>query len=290
MMQTCTPRCQSVLEMLQPSRFGAGAVAIFLAGTFLACAQTRDGRDDVVRGSSPRSQAAVVKTKAGVQGDRTLVGTVTDITSDQIKVTTGEIQPRFLPLSMAKEKGMAVQKGDKLEIMLNDQNLVVDYHPAGSLGSHKILNGELSTALTIGQDHAIIRTEAGTEEGYEVRPQARSKVAAIPIGVPAAFLIDETNKIVDATFGRESLARAQAEWQKKSPIKGAHQRVEGIVMRPLKANEITIRTEDGNEQPYQVRSIVQDKLSKVARGEHVILMIDEEQQVVDVAVPPQAKG
>jgi hypothetical protein len=237
------------------------------------------------------SQAGALKTKeaihGGIQGDRILTGTVMDVMSDQIKVNTGEVQPRFLPLSMAKEKGTTIRKGDQLEIMLNDQNLVVDYHPAGSSGTHKIIKGELSTALTIGQDRAVIRTEAGTEEGYEVRPQARSKVAAIPVGVPAAFLIDETNKIADATFGSEAVGRAQAEWQKKSPIKGAHQRVEGIVMRPLTANEITIRTEDGSEQPYQVRSIVQSRLSKVARGEHVILMIDEERQVVDVAVPPR---
>jgi hypothetical protein len=280
-----------VSELPHRSHRAAALITVLLAGSFLACAETQN---DMARSSSPSSskmnQATAFKTKGtqeGIQGDRTLTGTVLEVTSDQIKVNTGEVQPRFLPLSMAKEKGTTIQKGDQLEIMLNDQNLVVDYHPVGSPGTHKIIQGQLSTALTIGQARAIIRTETGAEEGYEVRPQARSKVAAIPVGVPAAFLIDETNKIADATFGSEAVARAQAEWQKKSPIKGAHHRVEGTVMRPLTANEITIRTEDGNEQPYQVRSIIQDKLSKVARGQHVILMIDEERQVVDVAVPPQ---
>jgi hypothetical protein len=262
---------------------------VFLVGSVMACAGRGDARDGMAKSTSPRaSQPGVVKTSAGLQGDRTLTGTVMDITSDQIKVNTGEVQPRFLPLSMAKDKGASVKKGDKLEITVNEQNLVVDFHPVGTAGSHKIIKGELTTPLTIGHDHAVIRTEAGTEEGYEIRPQIRSKVAAIPVGVQAAFLIDESNKIADATFGTEAIKQAQTEWQKKSPLKGAHQQVAGVITRPLASNEITIRTEDGREEPFQVRSIVQDKLSKIGRGERVTLMIDEERQVVDVAFTPHS--
>jgi hypothetical protein len=271
-----------------------GLLAVgFLTATLAACAVSRDERaySPPSSGRQDSGQTAVVETHGGITGDRTIIGTVMEVTGNQIKVNTGEIQPRFLALGIAKEKGETIRKGDKLEILLNDQNLVVDFHPAGTESSHKVLKGQLATPLTIGQDRAVIRTDKGTEEGYEVRPLARSKVAAIPVGVTAVFLIDESNKIADATFGStEAVEKAQAAWQKKSPIKGAHQQVAGTLMRTLNANQITIRTEDGKEQPFGVRDIARSKLSKVDQGQRVILMIDNDNQVVDVAVAPRTKG
>lgn len=42
-----------------------------------------------------------------------------------------------------------------------------------------------------------------------MRPLARSKVSAIPVRAPAVFLTDETNKIIDATFGSEGALQRQ---------------------------------------------------------------------------------
>jgi hypothetical protein len=275
------------------------AIGVLLGWTLSACAESQMAAEprQEMAGSEPSRvsqapvQTAMVKTRGGITGDRTISGTVMEVTADQIKVNTGEVQPRFLPLGIAKEKGETIRKGDKLEILLNEQNLVVDFHPAGTESSHKVVKGQLATSLTIGQDHAVIRTEEGTEDGYEVRPLARSKVAAIPVGVTAVFLIDENNKIADATFGsKEAVEKAQAAWQKKSPIKGAHQRVEGTVMRTLTPNQITIRTEEGKEQPFGVRDIARGKVSKVDEGQRVILLIDNDNQVVDIAIAPLTKG
>jgi TusA-related sulfurtransferase len=261
------------------------AVALCVA---VGCANARTSSNDYAQTPSgksemPRPQAGV-STHGGIKGDRTVTGTVIDVSGDQIKVNTGEVQPRFLPLNMAKEKGATVQKGDQLEITLNEQNLVVDFHPMGQQSTHKVIKGQLASPLTVGHDRAMIRTDQGTEEGFEIRPLARSKVAAIPVGVSAVFLIDEMNKIADATFGtQEAVERAQAQWQNKSPIKGAHQQIEGTVMRPLRDNRITIRTEDGQEQPFGVRDIAQGKLAQIPQGERIVLMIDQENQVIDVA-------
>jgi hypothetical protein len=270
-------------------RFGRlVGIGCLIAGTLAGCAETREQVATAPQAYDNSDTSPAVKTSGGISGNRTITGTVTEVTADQIKVNTGEVQPRFLPLGIAQEKGQTVRKGDKLEILLNEQNLVVDFHPAtGDESSHRIVMGQLSTPLTIGQDHAMIRTESGRVEGYEVRPLARSKVAAIPVGVLAVFLIDESNKIADATFGsREAVEQAQAQWQNKSPIKGAHQRVEGTVMRPLESNQITIRTEDGREQPFGVRDIARGKLSKVDEGQRVTLMVDNDNQVIDVAMEP----
>jgi hypothetical protein len=261
-----------------------GALALGVC-SMLGCVETRSDRAMPPSDSSQHArQQAGVPTHGGISGNRTLTGMVTDVTSDQIKVNTGGMQSRFLPLSMAKEKGTSIQKGDRLEITVNEQNLVVDYHPIGQEAAHKVIKGRLVTPLTVGHDRAVIRTDEGTEEGFEIRPLVRSKVAAIPVGVAAVFLIDETNKIADATFGsQEAVERAQADWQKKSPIKGAHQQVQGTVMRPLRDNHITIRTEDGQEQPFGVREVAQGKVSRIPQGERIILMIDHDNQVIDVA-------
>ena len=54
-----------------------------------------------------------------------------------------------------------------------------------------------------------------------LRPVARSKVASVPVGVDAVFLIDELDKIVDVTYGSlEAVHRAAELWQKKTPLKG----------------------------------------------------------------------
>ena len=79
-------------------------------------------------GAMAASQAHADDTKM-LQGERHVMGTVEEIKSDQIRVNTGEVQPRYIPLNQAKEKGLPeIKKGDALEITLNDQNLIVDYH------------------------------------------------------------------------------------------------------------------------------------------------------------------
>jgi len=124
-----------------------------------------------------------------------------------------------------------------------------------------------------------------------IRSQARSKMASIPVGTDAVFLVDETNKIVDVNFeGKEGVNQAGDTKGKKSPLKGNQRRVIGTIVTPLDANQITIRTEDGKEQPYEVRSLTQDKATKFAKVESIVLLIDDDNKVVDIAVPPSKKS
>ncbi|WP_447979526.1 hypothetical protein [Candidatus Nitrospira bockiana] len=222
-------------------------------------------------------------------GHRILGGTVESITGDTIRVNTGELLPRFLSLREATEKGLSdLKKGDRLELAVNDQNLVVDYHLAGQETWHRIIRGHLAQPLPVGQEWAVIKTEGGKEEAFAVRPLARSKVAAIPMYAPAVFLLDEAGKVIDATFGTEqALQQRTAEW-KRSPIKAPYQRVEGTIMKS--PSWIIVKTEDGKEQLYQVRPHVQDRLAKTAAGQPVILMVDDENKVADIAIPPASKG
>jgi hypothetical protein len=221
-------------------------------------------------------------------GNRVVIGMVEEVKGDQIKVNTGEIQPRFLPLNMAKEKGFPpINKGDKLMITLNEQNLVVDYHPAGDPPKERTVRGALVAPLVVGHDQAVIRTTDGKEASFEVRPLARSKVAGLPIGAEAVFLLDETNQITDTSLAAE----AKDTRGPGSPIKGAHTKVSATIIKPLNDGRITVRTEDGKEQRYEIRPLVQEKLADVREGQSVILLIDPENKVIDLAaVPPKKKG
>lgn len=223
----------------------------------------------------------------GITGDRMLAGTVTKIAGGQIEVDTGEVQPRVLPLKDATDKGFPTLKmGDKLNIMLNEQNLVVDFHLVGQPSSHLRVIGQLALPLAVGHEKAIVRKEDGNEESYAIKPPARSKVAAIPVGARAVFLIDETHQIADAMLEPHPAGLSG----KKSPIKSAQQRIEGRIVDTLHANHIRIRTQDGKEHPYDVRPMVQDKLAELKKGQEVILMLADDNTVVDVAIPSGRKG
>ena len=53
---------------------------------------------------------------------------------------------------------------------------------------------------------------------------------------------------------------------------------------------MTVRTEEGKEQPYQIRPPVQEKLGNLRQGEKVILLINDENHVIDIAAPEAIKG
>ncbi len=218
-------------------------------------------------------------------GDRILQGTVEQVIGEMIRVNTGEVEPRFLSIKEAKEKGVGVpKKGDRLEIAVNDQNLVIDYHLLGQPTWYRIVKGQLTQPLPVGHGWAVIKSEDGTEQTYEIRPLARSKVAAIPLHVQAVFLLDQTNKLIDATFGSDRvLQQAAAAWQ-KSPPKSAYQRIEGTIVKPT--NWISIRTAHGQEKFYEIRPFIQEKLKQVRPGDQVILLLDNEDKVGDIAIPP----
>ena len=183
-------------------------------------------------GTVPVQAASQHSDQDTLRGERRVTGTVEDVKGDQARVNTGEVQPRFIPLKPSREKGLPeIHKGDTIEITLNEQNLIVDYHLVDESGhsqagnDHQVVKGQIAKPLAIGHDQAVIKTKDGEEKTFEIRSQARSKVASIPIGIDAVFLVDETNKIVDANFKDEAAAKQAGEVpHKKSPLKGTEER------------------------------------------------------------------
>jgi len=223
-------------------------------------------------------------------GDRILIGTVVEIQSGQARIDTGEGQPRFVPSGVREAKGLrALKTGDGVEITVNDQNLLVDVHLIGETSHHRVVEGQLVQSLVTGHDRAVLRTTGGKEESHAIRPAARSKMASVPPGVVAVFLLDESDRIVDVTFGNmEAVRRAAELWNKKTALKGNFDRVIGTILEPLENNRIAIRTEEGEEQPYEVRPLAQLSVVKLSYGDAVILLVDDEGKVTDVAIPPRS--
>ncbi|MCI1280343.1 MAG: hypothetical protein LKG23_15315 [Nitrospira sp.] len=146
--------------------------------------------------------------------DRVIVGTVTDIRSDQVQVRmdADDVEPRYLSAKEAKEKGLwPLKPGDRLHIVVNEQNVAIGYHRVGDPGFHHILRGRLAQSLVDAQEWAVVQREGGGEQVFRVRPLIRSKVAAVPIQQPAVFLIDETNQIMDVMFGSAETLRTAIE-------------------------------------------------------------------------------
>ena len=237
---------------------------------------------------------AAENTAEFVQGGRHVQGTVEHITHDQLRINIGEVQPRFIPLKIAREKGFSKMKvGDVVELTLNEQNVLVDFHlgnAAGQTGgndNHTILNGRIAEPVAGDPPTALIRTDEGKEVHLEIRPQARSKMASLPIATDAVFMLDDTNKIVDVNFASQEAAEQTGQgFEDKAPVTGSQQHIVGIVVKPLANNRITIRTDDGAEQRFEVQHSMRDRLATLPKGTMVVLMIDETNHVADVTVPP----
>jgi hypothetical protein len=148
--------------------------------------------------------------------DRIVRGTVQDVRSGFIQVNIGEVEPLFLSVQDASERGISsLTPGETLMIVVSDENEVIDFHPAGQPGWDRVLKAHLAQPLIGDQRWAVIRTAEGRLEPYEMTEGARRKVLNIPVGVPAMFLVDKVNIIIDATFGSErALLETLAQWSK----------------------------------------------------------------------------
>jgi hypothetical protein len=218
-----------------------------------------------------------------------LLGHVAEVRSGQARIEMGKGQDRFVPMGVRKDKRLPdLKTGDLVEITVNDQNLIVDVHLPGEVSQHRIIPGRLAGPLDTGHDKAVIKTPDGKEQSHLVRPVARSKVASIPVGADAVFLIDELDKIVDVTFASaEAAHRAAEQGQLKSPLKGNLSRVVGSIVETLKDDKVAIRAEDGTVSSYEVRPLAQRSLQTLSRGDLAVLLVDDEGKVTDVAIPPR---
>ncbi|GKS59692.1 hypothetical protein YTPLAS18_32190 [Nitrospira sp.] len=272
-----------------------GALAAVAAFTFVSCAEQEPARKSAsTRGMQSKSVPMQSKSAMGEHpksqghtfpGTRTVLGTVESIRGEQVEINTGDPQPRYVTVKMREEKGLpSFEVGDRVMVWVNEQNEIVDAHLKGEETAHKILEGKLAQSLTTGHEKAVLKLDDGSEASYAIRPLVRAKVAAVPVGTDAVFLIDESSQIADVSYAAAENSRSGM-----SSAKNAYARSQGVISSPLEDNRIGLRGEDGKEASYEVRPLMRDKLKGLSKGSEVVLFLDDEQKVTDVAVPPGAR-
>jgi len=149
--------------------------------------------------------------------NRIVIGTVQHIKSGIIQVNIGELEPLFLSEQDAGERGLtSIKRGDRLEIVLTNNGLPIDYHLVGQPGWYRVVRGTLIEPLVGDHKWALIQTTQGKVEPFKLTVDSLPKVFEIPVGEPAMFLLDKQGIIIDAVSGHEDvLLDALTRWTKE---------------------------------------------------------------------------
>jgi hypothetical protein len=133
----------------------------------------------------------------------------------------------------------------------------------------------------VGLDKAVVETSEGTKT-FMVTDRAKGKLTAIPIGVDVFFLADESGKLVDAQLASAEAVHESGQ-NNKARIKGAHEQVRATFKG--KGGEDTLKiSEQGKEREVPFRPPLQ-KLDRLKPGQDVVLLMDEQGYVLEIATP-----
>ena len=231
-----------------------------------------------------KDQVISQPTDTNLPGDRLVTGRIVSIRGNQMEIDIGNVKSLYVPLRPATVKGQTFEVGQPIIVTLNDHNAVVDYHHPNERSDHQVVRGKLITPLTVGLDKAVVETSEGTKT-FMVADRAKGKLTTIPIGVEAFFLADESGKLVDA-----QLASAQAVHESgqnnKARIKGAHEQLRATFKG--KGGQDTLKiAEQGKEREVPFRPPL-EKLDRLKPGQEVVLLMDEQGYVLEIATPDVA--
>lgn len=228
-----------------------------------------------------KDQVISEATGSHLAGNRLVAGRIMAIRGNQIEIDIGNPQPLYVPLRPANVKGQTFKVDEPIIVTLNDHNAVVDYHHPNERSDHHVVRGKLTTPLTVGLDKAVIETQEGTQT-FMVNDRAKGKLTAIPVGVEAFFLADETGKLVDAQLASKEAVHQSAQ-NNKARIKGAHQQVQAVFKGTGGEGRMKI-TQQGQEREVPFRPPL-EKLDRLKPGQDVVLLMDDQGYVLEIATP-----
>jgi hypothetical protein len=228
-----------------------------------------------------KDQVVSEATDSNLPGDRLVTGRIVAIRGNQMEIDIGNVKSLYVPVRPARVKGQTFEVGQPIIVTLNDHNAVVDYHHPNERSDHQVVRGKLTTPLTVGLDKAVIETRDGTKT-FMVTDRAKGKLTAIPVGVDAFFLADESGKLVDAQLASREAVHESGH-NNKARIKGAHEQVRATFKG--KGGQDTLKiAEQGKEREVPFRPPL-EKLDRLKPGQDVVLLMDEQGYVLEVATP-----
>lgn len=228
-----------------------------------------------------KEQVVTEPTQNQLPGNRLVTGRILSIRSNQMEIDIGNVKSLYVPLRPAQVKGQTFEVGQPIIVTLNDHNAVVDYHHPNERSDHQVLHGRLTTPLTVGLDKAVIETKDGTKT-LMVTDRAKGKLAAIPVGVDAYFLADESGQLVDAQLASTEAVRESGQ-NNKARIKGAHEQVRATFKGQGGEGRLKI-AESGKEREVPFRPPL-EKLDRLKPGQDVVLLMDDQGYVLEIATP-----
>src|SRR5688572_31455610 len=231
-----------------------------------------------------KEQVVTEPTQSQLPGNRLVTGRILSIRSNQMEIDIGNVKSLYVPLRPAQVKGQTFEVGQPIIVTLNDHNAVVDYHHPNERSDHQVLHGRLTTPLTVGLDKAVIETKDGTKT-LMVTDRAKGKLSAIPVGVDAYFLADESGQLVDAQLTSPEAVRESGQ-NNKARIKGAHEQVKATFKGQGSEGKLKI-AEAGREREVAFRPPL-EKLDRLKPGQDVVVLMDDQGYVVESASPEVA--
>jgi len=230
---------------------------------------------------TPEEQVITKPTENQLPGDRLVTGRIVSIRGNQMEIDIGTVKSFYVPVRPATAKGQTFEVGQPVIITLNDHNAVVDYHHPNERSDHQVLRGKLTTPLTVGLDKAVIETSQGIKT-LMVADRAKGKLTAIPVGVEAFFLADESGQLVDAQLASAEAVHESGK-NNKARIKGAHEQVRATFKG--RGGDSTLKiAEQGKEREVPFRPPL-EKLDRLKPGQDVVLLMDDQGYVLEIATP-----
>jgi hypothetical protein len=228
-----------------------------------------------------KDQVISEPTESNLPGNRLVTGRIVSIRGNQMEIDIGNVKTLYVPVRPAKVKGQTFQVGEPIIVTLNDHNALVDYHHPNERSDHQVIRGKLTTPLTVGLDKAVIATTKGTKS-FMVTDRAKGKLTAIPVGVEAFFLADESGKLVDAQLASAEAVKESGQ-NNKARIKGAHEQLRATFKGKAGHDALRI-AEQGKEREVPFRPPLQ-KLDNLKPGQDVVLLMDDQGYVMEIATP-----
>lgn len=98
---------------------------------------------------------------------------------------------------------MTPRVGNLLVLVINDQNNVIEYHVYGEESWNFLMHGKLLKSLPEDQTWALIQDPSGKVRISPIDEDAREKLAALPAGKDATFLMDASYSIIDVSWDND---------------------------------------------------------------------------------------